>query len=74
MKLFYFNPNNYGETAVVMAENKEAAIEKLKASKPDGDSDWDKKYHAEKIDQMVNCKNGYTIDEIPSGVHLSELA
>lgn len=85
MNLYHFNPNNYGEEAYVCAESREKAIEALKATKPDRspeddikcncDPNHSKEYHESKINNMVNCLDGYTIDEYPVGtVIFSEIA
>jgi hypothetical protein len=83
MKLFHFNPNNYGEQAFVVADNKEQAIEFLKNSKPElnGVNEEDQyskilvEYHKQKINAMIDCLDGYTIDEHPVGhVIFSEIS
>lgn len=76
MRLFYFNPNNYGEEAFVMAETLEAAKEALRrAPSPGRGSEFHKAYHQEKIGKMINLKDGYTVDEYGEGeVVFSELA
>jgi len=62
MKIFFFNPNDYGEEATVVAENKEQAIERLKATTP---IHGDNQYHKDMVNKMVNCLDGYTIEEYP---------
>ena len=79
MKLFYFNPNGYGEEAFVVAENRKKAIKALKATKCKKDNKlidgFLKDYHKKKIHNMVNCLGDYTIDEFPVGhVVFSEIA
>jgi len=89
MKLFYFNPNGYGEQAFVAAETREEAIKALLATKPeklpwgtDDDQNRHNEYYQDKINKMVNClphykgsKDRYTIDEFPAGsVIFSEIA
>lgn len=74
MKLYYFNPNAYGDQYFVMAENKAQAFEYLLASskiyKPDREA-W------EKVD-ILNLEKlpfGYTLDEYEKGeVIRSEIA
>jgi len=74
MKLYYFNPNSYGQEAFVCAESKEKAIEYLLSTKSgvaEIHSEELKKdaelWHKDKIDRMINCKNKYTIDEFEVG-------
>lgn len=85
MNLYHFNPNNYGEEAYVCAESKEKAIEALKATKPyatpeddvacNREPGYSRQCHEEKINRMVNCLDGYTIDEYPMNhVIFSEIA
>lgn len=69
MSLYHFNPNDYGEQAFVCAESKDAAIEALKnSSAGENANKSEKAYHQQKIEDMVNCKDKYTIDEIPAGI------
>jgi len=56
MKLYYFNPNGYGQQAFVCAESKELAIEALKNHKID-DNEMCKEFMISTIDEMVNCKD-----------------
>jgi hypothetical protein len=80
MKLYHFNPNDYGEEAFVCAESLEEAKNALIKTKkeippgPERDENgmlnsliWDAHYQNSKVDNMVNCVNGYTIDEFESG-------
>lgn len=72
MKLYYFNPNDYGQEAFVLAENKEKAKEYLLKQKlppkitkamydyPEYDASL---FHNEMIDDMVNLKDKYTLEE-----------
>lgn len=87
MKLYYFNPNDYGEEAFVCAESLEDAknaLLKTKKEVPPGpernkngifrNEVWEANYHNNMIDNMVNCKNKYTIDEFePGQVVFSEI-
>lgn len=88
MNLYYFNPNDYGEEAFVCAESledaKNALIKTKKEVPPGPDRDengilntviWDAYYHNIRIEDMVNCKNGYTIDVFaPGQVVFSEIS
>ena len=87
MKLFYFNPNDYGQTAYVCAENKEEAINYLKKKVDKIIEDYNNKYDYEELkqhmiefkqqvlDNMINCKDKYTIDEYNVGdVILGEIS
>ena len=82
MKLYHFNPNDYGEEAYVVAPDKAAAINVLLVSKPnletvqnEVDREWHIQYHARKVAKMVTCSEGYTIDEHePGTVIFSEVA
>lgn len=74
MKLFYFNPHSYGMEAFICAESKEKAIECLLMSKPDTHPNYSESlqkdaeiWHNKKIQMMVNCTSGYTIDEFEPG-------
>jgi len=77
-KLYYFNPHTYGETAFVVAETKEQAIQYLKDSKQKyEDTEYMKwwEYHKEHIEKMLDPKEGYTIDEYEQGqVFFSEIS
>jgi hypothetical protein len=76
MKLYYFNPNGFGEEAFVCAESKEKAIEYLLKTKPEGIpiTDFNKEYHENMLNNMTNELNGYSIDEFkPGEVVFSEI-
>jgi hypothetical protein len=61
MKLYYFNPHNYGKEAYVLAESSEKAKEYLLARKR-GEQWWDNY-----MDLMANLKADYTLDEFEVG-------
>ncbi len=63
IKLFHFCPDAYGEEAFVAAISKESAIEFLKRTTPQGNTPFYVEYHKEKINKMINCLEGYTIEE-----------
>lgn len=79
MKLYYFNPNTYGEEAFVCASSLEEAKQSLLKLKKEISEDlkgsWSIKYDNEKIDRMLNCVDKYTIDEFEIGeVVFSEIS
>lgn len=65
MKLYRFNPPNYGEQAFVIAESKEKAIEALQNSKTENQDFCTDADHQNLIFQMTN--GSYTIDEFEIG-------
>jgi hypothetical protein len=68
-KLYYFKTNTFAEEACVCAESKEQAIEFLLAKKIDStDPEYKyRKYFNLCLDDMANCRNGYTIEEHEAG-------
>lgn len=75
MKLFYFNPNDYGSEAFVCAESLEDAKKALINTKqellPDlpenKDNRWNAIYHNKMIDEMIKSSGKRTIDEFEPG-------
>ncbi len=78
MKLYYFNPNNYGEQAFVCAESPEKAKEYLLNSLVTyvaNPTNWVDEYDREKVSVMANLEQGYTLEEYPVGkVCFSEIS
>lgn len=63
MKLYYFNPNNYGKQYFVMAESEEEAYESLydHIEKNDGDDSWIYMWHKKELPR------DYTLDVYEQG-------
>lgn len=72
MRLYYFNPNDYGEEAFVMAENEDQAKDALiiglaKFVDDPRISDFAKEYEKSKVKSMVEGLSKYTIDSFGPG-------
>lgn len=75
MKMYYFNPNTYGRQAFVIAESPEKAKEYLlRYRKFPGTTRLDEEVekivielHNETLDNMVNLKDNYTLEEFGVG-------
>lgn len=69
VKLFFFDTNSYGVQAMVMAESLEEAYKYLRGTNDNYKEkpEWDRHYHAKMIDDMVNSRNGYSVDEMGLG-------
>lgn len=80
MKLYYLNPNGYGEQFFVMAESKEKAMESILKyikgmSRMEGDY-WDNEHeNFSKLHKEGKLANGYSLNEFSEGqVIRSEIA
>lgn len=64
MKLYHFNPHDYGDEAFVMAESKEKACEYLRNSDKFEQGDY---YESRTVEMMIaeDCK--YVIEEYSVG-------
>ena len=82
LKMFYFNPNGYGEEFMVCSNSKETALERVKkylydeiGSDPPYSNYRKEEYDTWKKATVNNLPHGVTIDEYPPGKVLrSEIA
>jgi glutamine synthetase type III len=78
MKLFYFNPHDYGEQAFVVAETREEAMEKLRKAAKGADMVHTVETMIKEV--LADKKRGkygahtYTLDEVPGDVAFSEIS
>jgi len=71
MKIYYFDPNNYGQQYFVMAESRSEAIKYLtkyfdEEIKKETDKDFVEILKEEK-DVAINLKDDYTLEEFDVG-------